>query len=148
MSEKTMSDESTRTGMARNSRRRMYLYTGPRGRLLVDPEPRERGRAVPVVPSHGEGADVAQRRLPDQEPVVIGHPHPQHLVELALEDLLGDRALLGAVGRLAQPGDQIVDDGIGEAEVVLRGLGVHVLVGLLVEAHGVAGLEAPRHAVP
>ncbi len=67
---------------------------------------------------------------------------------LALQHLLGQGALLRPVGRLPQLGHQLVDDGIGEAPVVLRGLRVHVLVRLLVEAGGIARLEPPRHPVP
>src|SRR5712692_3749201 len=70
--------------------------------LLVAPEAGERRRAIAVGPAHGESAHVAEVRLPDQEPAIVRHPHPEHLVELAVEDLLGEHLLLGAIGRLAE----------------------------------------------
>src|SRR5262249_34906603 len=129
MRPKTISEDRISTGTASSSRRSMYLYTqrspraliGPgvgRPRLLVQPEACERRRPVTVVAPHGERADVAEVRLPDEEAIVVGHPHPQDLIELALRHLLGDRALLGAVWRLPELGDELVDHGVGEPEVV------------------------------
>src|SRR5215831_16231077 len=105
--------------MASKSRRITYLYMDPvpsssRGRsapLLVQPETGERRRAVAVVPAHGQGPDVAQVRLPDQDAVVVRHPHPEHLIEFAIDDLLRDHSLLGLVRRLTQLRGQLVDDG-------------------------------------
>src|SRR5215470_14752765 len=54
----------------------------------------------------------------------------------------------GAVGRPAELGRQLVDDRIVDPEEVLGRLRVHVLIGPLVHADGVARLEPPRHAVP
>src|SRR2546422_10989465 len=65
------------------------------------------GRApVTVGPTEGAGGHVAHVRLEDQEAVVVRHPHAQHLVVLPVHDLLGDRALLGAVGRAPRRSDR------------------------------------------
>jgi hypothetical protein len=39
-------------------------------------------------------------RLPERETGVEGHPHPQDLIVLPGDDLLGDGALLAAIPRL------------------------------------------------
>src|SRR5262245_27018699 len=101
-----------------------------RGRLLVDPEAREGRRPVAVVPADRERSDVAQMRLEREEAAVVRHPHPGHLVELAVDDLLGEGPLLSLVRRSAQLGDELINHRVVHPEVVLRGLGVHVLVGL------------------
>src|SRR6266568_5616917 len=81
ISPNTISDESNSTGTASRSRRRTYLYmAGPRAPLLLHPGPGQRRRAVAVGPPHRDRRHVSGVRLEDQEPVVVGHPHPEHLV--------------------------------------------------------------------
>src|SRR2546430_3354459 len=88
ISPNTISDESNSAGTASRSRRRTYLYmAGPRAPLLLHPGPRQRRRAVAVGPPHRARRHVSGVRLEDQEPVVVGHPHPEHLVVLAVDDL-------------------------------------------------------------
>src|SRR5262245_17052844 len=117
----TISDDSTSTGTAMKSRRRTYLYMGvaPGGGLLVQPAPDEGRRAVPVRAPQSGRRGVAHVRLVHQEAVVVRHPQPEHLVELPIDDLLGDDPLLGAIGRPAQLGGQLVDDRIVDPEEVL-----------------------------
>src|SRR5204862_2405921 len=116
----TINDESSRTGTA-SSRRRityfcmddrpLYRVTGPvSAPSLVDPGPRQGRRPVTVSTANRGGRDVAHVRLEHQEAVVVGHPHAQHLVELAVDDLLGDRPLLVAIGGPPQLRRQLVDD--------------------------------------
>src|SRR5688572_5314689 len=154
ISPNTISEESSRTGTARRSRRATYLYMRRvppaypaslprRARLLIEPGPGEGGRPVAVAAPQGAGGRVSHVRLEGQEAVVVGHPHPQHLVVLPIDDLLGDRALLGAIGRLPELGRQLVDHGILDAEEVLGRLRVHVVIRPLVQADRVTGLEAP-----
>src|SRR5262249_48036992 len=96
----TISEDSNSTGTARNSRRRTYLYMArPRAPLLLHPGPGQRRRPVAVGAPHCDRRHVSRVRLEDQESVVVRHPHPEHLVVLAIDDLLGDEPLLGAIGR-------------------------------------------------
>src|SRR5438093_13471850 len=150
MSPKTITDDSSSTGTASRTRRSTYLYIrrSPRRRLLIQPRARQRGRAVAVRAPQRRRRRVAHVRLEDHEAVVVGHPQPQGLVELAIHDLLGERPLLGDVGRLPQLERELVEDRIVDPKEVLRRLRVQVLVGPLVDADGVTGLEPPRHAVP
>src|SRR6267142_1372949 len=154
MRPKTISDESSRTGTASSRRRITYfcmavpcpLLSGPR--LFVHPGPRQGRRTVAVAAAQRAGGRVAHVRLEDQEAVVVRHPQPERLIELALDDLLGQIALLGLVGRLPDLRRQLIDDWVVDAEEVLRRLRMHVLIGPLVEADRVPGLEAPGHPVP
>src|SRR6185369_405970 len=75
--------------------------------LLFAPDARDRRGAVAVGAAHGKGADIPQVRLEDEEPGIVGHPHPQDLVVLPIEDLLGDHALLRLVRRLAKLGAKV-----------------------------------------
>src|SRR5439155_10848156 len=75
---------------------------------LLDPGPRQGRRAVAIGAAKRAGGHIAHVGLEDQEAVVVRHPHPQHLVELSIDDLLGDRPLLGAIGCPAQLRRQIV----------------------------------------
>src|SRR5207247_10048178 len=110
MSPKTISDESRSTGTDSSSRRITYLYMAcrptaypvPSPTLLVQPRPGEGWRAVPVRAAQRARGHVPHLGLVDQEAVVVRHPHPQHLIILAIHDLLGDRALLGPVASAAQ----------------------------------------------
>src|SRR2546426_4988280 len=156
---KTISDESSRTGTASRRRRITYFcmaagaLSSPvpmpsRAPLLVHPGPRQGRRPVPIGAAKRGGRHVAHVRLEDQEAVVVGHPHAEHLVEFPVDDLLGDRPLLATIGAPAQLGRQLVDGGIVDAEEVLRRLRVHVLVRPLVQTDRVAGLEPPGHPVP
>src|SRR5688572_19342463 len=93
----TMSDESTRTGTARRSRRSTYLcMPEPPTRsppllasLLVHPGPRQGRRAVPVGQAERRRGNVAHVRMEEEEAVVVRHPQPEHLVVLAVDHLLG-----------------------------------------------------------
>ena len=89
-----------------------------------------------------------EARLEEEKAVVVGHPHSRHLLELPVHDLLGDHALLGAIGSLPQLGGQLVQDRVVDTEEVLRRLGVQVLIRPLVQPHGVARLESERQNIP
>ena len=75
-------------------------------------------------------------------------PYAQDLIVFPLNDFLRDDPLLGTIQALPQRGCQLIDDGVSDVEIVLRRLRGHVLIGTLVEAHGVPGLEPPSGAVP
>src|SRR5215467_5282713 len=148
---KTIGEESARTGNARRSRRITYRCIAAQPLaclLLVEPHSRGRRRAIAVGTPQRERGHVPEVRMIEEEAPVVRHPYPEHLVELAVDDLLGDRALIVPVGSLPELQGQLVDDRIVDAEEILRGLGVHVHVRPLVEANRVPGLEAPGHPVP
>src|SRR5262245_14066774 len=91
----TISEDNNSTGTASSSRRRTYLYMAcARAPLLLHPGPRQRRRPVAVGPPQRHRRHVSRVRLEDQESSGVGHPHPEHLVVLAIDDLLGDDALL------------------------------------------------------
>src|SRR5438876_360318 len=164
-----MSEDRMRTGIASSTRRRTYLYTatlecadGFAGGALVgglggarspswsfiEPGSRDRRRSVPVGAPEGAGRRVPHVRLEQEEAVVVRHPHPEHLVVLAIDDLLRQRTLPGLIWRLPQLGGEVVEHRIVDPEEVLRRFRMQVVVRPLVQPDRVARLEAPRHAVP
>src|SRR2546425_366011 len=82
---------------------------GVRLLLFVEPDPCESRSAVTVGTPEREGARVAHVGLVVHEPAVVGHPHPEHLIELPVHDLLRDRALVGTIRSLSQLERQLVD---------------------------------------
>ena len=96
----------------------------------------------------GERGTIANPWLEVEEPAIVRHPHSQDLVELAIDELLGERALLGATRSLPQLGRKLVDDRVVDTGKVLGGLGVHELIRALVQPDRMTRLESPRNAVP
>ncbi len=151
ISPNTISEDSTSTGTASSARRSTYLYMGPRPCV-----PGPTCRARPGRCAASRSRRCAGGRARHRCARAAGRPGSRcrrastaaHLVELPIDDLLRDGPLLLRVGRLPELGGQLVDLGIVDAEEVLGGLGVHVLVGPLVDAHRVARLEPPRQPVP
>ena len=71
------------------------------------------GRApVPEVTAQIQLTHVAQVGLPQREPGVVGHPHPQDLIVLPGDDLLGDDALLAAIPPLPYATGYLGDIGV------------------------------------
>src|SRR5713101_9931140 len=87
---------------------------------FIKPETSESRTPIAKVSPQVQLTNVAQVRLPDAKTGVKGHPHAQHLVVLALDNFFGERLLFGMIRGLPQPGGEIIDDGVIEAEIVLR----------------------------
>jgi hypothetical protein len=62
----------------------------------------KQARGCRLARRHARRPDVAEMRLEGQEAVIVGHPHARHLIELAVDHLLGERPLLGVVRGAAE----------------------------------------------
>jgi len=84
------------------------------------PSSQRRPGSSPVTQVSGAGpADPMFRKWGCQSAnPAEGHPHPQDLVVLPGSDLLVMARLLGTIPGLPQLGGELVDDGIGHAEIV------------------------------
>src|SRR5262245_52314459 len=89
---------------------------------FIKPETRNGRSSVTKVPTQVRLANVPCVWLPEEEASVVGHPHAQHLVVLTLDNFFGERLLFGTIRGLPQPGGEIINDRIVDAEIILRRL--------------------------